>query len=89
MSKKWPIFAYDTTDRLREKRTRGGEGVQNPENFAYVLNGCSLTGSPIPFADYFAEFPSEFPTTATIMGPPSGGRCRRRDVDPRFNVMSS
>ena len=43
VSKKWPIFAYDSTDRLREKRTRGGEGVQNPENFAYVLNGCSLT----------------------------------------------
>ena len=42
MSKKWPIFAYHSTDRLREKRTRGGEGVQNPENFAYVLNGCSL-----------------------------------------------
>ena len=38
MSKKWPIFAYDSTDRLREKRTRGGEGVQNPENFAYILN---------------------------------------------------
>ena len=43
MSKKWPIFAYDKTDRLREKRTRGGEGVQNPENSAYVLNGWSLT----------------------------------------------
>ena len=43
MSKKWPIFAYNSTDRLREKRTRGGEGVQNPENFAYVLNGCSVT----------------------------------------------
>ena len=41
MSKIWPIFAYGSTDRLREKRTRGG--VQNPENFAYVLNGCSQT----------------------------------------------
>ena len=36
-------FANDSTDRLREMRTRGGEGVQNPENLAYVLNGCSLT----------------------------------------------
>ena len=42
MSKKWPIFAYDSTDRLREMRTRGREGVQNLENFAYVLNGSPL-----------------------------------------------
>ena len=34
---------YDSTDRLREKRTRGWERVQNHENFAYVLNGWSLT----------------------------------------------
>ena len=36
------LFAYDSTDRLREMRTKGREGVKNPENFAYVLNGCSL-----------------------------------------------
>ena len=33
---------YDSTDRLREMRTRGREGVKNPENFAYVLNGSPL-----------------------------------------------
>ena len=32
-------FANDSTDRLREMQTRG---VQNPENFANVMNGCSL-----------------------------------------------
>ena len=26
--KKWPIFGSDSTDRLRELRTRGREGVQ-------------------------------------------------------------
>ena len=36
------ISAYDKTDRLREMRTRGREGVKNPENFAYVLNGSPL-----------------------------------------------
>ena len=39
---KWPIFAYNKRDRLREMRTRGREGVKNPENFAYVLNGSPL-----------------------------------------------
>ena len=29
------------TDRLREKRTRGGEGVKKAGKSAYVLNGCS------------------------------------------------
>ena len=37
------ISAYDKTDRLREMRTRGREGVKNPENFAYVLNGSPFT----------------------------------------------
>ena len=41
--KKWLISAYDSTDRLREMRTRGREGVKNPENFAYELNGSPLT----------------------------------------------
>ena len=41
--KKLLISAYDSTDRLREMRTRGREGVKNPENFAYVLNGSPLT----------------------------------------------
>ena len=36
-------FAYNTTDRLREKRTRGREGVQKAGKSAYVLNGCLLT----------------------------------------------
>ena len=40
--KKLLISAYDKTDRLREMRTRGREGVKNPENFAYVLNGSPL-----------------------------------------------
>ena len=39
-------YAYDSTDRLREKRTRGGEGVKKAGKSAYVLNGCSLMGSP-------------------------------------------
>ena len=42
--KKLLISAYDSTDRLREMRTRGREGVKNPENFAYVLNGSPLSG---------------------------------------------
>ena len=42
---KWPIFAYNKRDRLREMRTRGREGVKNPENFAYVLNGSPLTSN--------------------------------------------
>ena len=41
--KKLLISAYDRADRLREMRTRGREGVKNPENFAYVLNGSPLT----------------------------------------------
>ena len=36
-------YAYDSTDRLREKRTRGGEEVKKAGKSAYVLNGCSLT----------------------------------------------
>ena len=35
---KLPKFANDSTDRLREMRTRVREGFQNPENFADVLN---------------------------------------------------
>ena len=27
--------------------TRGGEGVKNPKNFAYVLNGWPLTPCPL------------------------------------------
>ena len=40
--KKLLISAYDSTDKLREMRTRRMEGVKNPENFAYVLNGSPL-----------------------------------------------
>ena len=40
--RKWPIFAYNKSDRLREMRTRGRERVKNPENFVYVLNGSPL-----------------------------------------------
>ena len=29
VSKIWPIFAYDSIDRLREKRTRGGGGKKS------------------------------------------------------------
>ena len=39
-------FAYNSTNRLREMRTRGREGVKNPENFAYVLNGSPLRIQP-------------------------------------------
>ena len=35
--------ANDSTDRLRENANKGGEGVQNPENFANVINGCPLS----------------------------------------------
>ena len=35
-------YANDSTDRLRENANEGGEGVQNPENFANVINGCPL-----------------------------------------------
>ena len=40
---KLPKFANDSTDRLREMRTKGREVVQNPGNFANVINGCPLT----------------------------------------------
>ena len=40
--KKLLISAYDKTDRLREMRMRGREGVKNFKNFAYVLNGSPL-----------------------------------------------
>ena len=43
------ISAYDKTDKLREMRTRGREGVKNPENFAYVLNGSPLMIFPLSF----------------------------------------
>ena len=33
-------FANDSTDRLRETANKGGEGVQNPKNFANVINEC-------------------------------------------------
>ena len=33
-------YANDSTDRLRENANEGG--VQNPENFANVINGCPL-----------------------------------------------
>ena len=39
------ISAYDKTDRLREMLTSGREGVKNPKNFAYVLNGSPLRHS--------------------------------------------
>ena len=35
-------FANDKTDRLRETANKGGKGVQTPENFANVINGCPL-----------------------------------------------
>ena len=35
-------YANDSTDRLSENANEGG-GVQNPENFANVINGCPLT----------------------------------------------
>ena len=40
--KKLLISAYDSTDRLREMRSRGREGAKNPENFAHLLNGSPL-----------------------------------------------
>ena len=36
------ILRTNKTDRLREMRTRGREGVQNPENFADILYEWSL-----------------------------------------------
>ena len=42
--KKAGKYAYNSTDRLREKRTRGGEGVKKAKKSAYVLYGCSLIG---------------------------------------------
>ena len=37
-----PILRTNSTDRLREMRTKGGRGVKNPEIYANVLNGSSL-----------------------------------------------
>ena len=36
-------FVNDNTDRLHETTNKG---VQNPENFANVINGCPLTSLP-------------------------------------------
>ena len=49
------ISAYDKTDRLREMRTKGREGVKNPDNFAYVLNGSPLTLRNVKFSCYNYE----------------------------------
>ena len=51
-SKKTENMRTLLTDRLREKRTRGGEGVKKAGKSAYVLNGCSLVQQR-SFEDYF------------------------------------
>ena len=38
-------YANDSTDRLCELANEGGKGVQNPKNFANVINGCPLMTS--------------------------------------------
>ena len=38
-----PILRTNSTDRLRECVTKGGEGVQNPENFADVIKVSPLS----------------------------------------------
>ena len=42
MSKKWSIFAYDSTDRLREKRTRVGRGSKIPKILRTYLMDAPL-----------------------------------------------
>ena len=42
-SRNLKILRTNSTDRLREMRTRGREGVQNPENITDVLHEWSLT----------------------------------------------
>ena len=42
-SRNLQILRTNSTDRLREMRTRGREGVQNPENITDVLHEWSLT----------------------------------------------
>ena len=49
--KKSGKYAYDSTDRLREKRTRGGEGVKKAGKSAYVLYGCSLIENVTQFTN--------------------------------------
>ena len=48
-------YVTNTTDRLRECMTKGGEGVQNPENFADVIapwvNATSHLGRVIAMSD--------------------------------------
>ena len=39
----------NSTDRLREMRTKGGGGVENPKNFADVLYVWSLTSISAPW----------------------------------------
>ena len=41
--KKLADFANNSTDRLREKRTKGREGVKKAVKSAYVLNGSPLS----------------------------------------------
>ena len=50
-SKKTENMRTLLTDRLREKRTRGGEGVKKAGKSAYVLNGCSLTAAGVGAAE--------------------------------------
>ena len=57
VSKIWPIFAYGSTDRLREKRTRGGRGSKIPK----ILR------------TYFMDAPlPEYMITQLCFLPPSG-----------------
>ena len=48
------------TDRLREKRTRGGEGVKKAGKSAYVLNGCSLIyAEPLTHVGHYPQAASD------------------------------
>ena len=50
------ISAYDKTDKLREMRTRGREGVKNPENLADVVSSSPLRSPKSVHNDFHCSF---------------------------------
>ena len=67
-------IVYNSTDRLCEMRTKGREGVQDPEKFAYVLNGCPLGASPERDRSWHATgrpWVTVFPSSLTLCPPAS------------------
>ena len=97
MSKKCPILHTNSTNRLREKRTKGREGVKNPENFAYVLYECPLmrraavclkvTNTRKRLA-FYVKIPEDGHAAQPLLHRVVGRRRRARPGDPDQGVVA-